>query len=292
MTIEKSGNRLEVHCPEGLGSIREDITKVRQVLLNLLSNAAKFTQNGLVTVDVRREVGVTGNWVYLRVADTGIGMTPEQTARLFEAFVQADAGTMKKYGGTGLGLAITRKLCRLMGGEIEVESAPGKGTAFTVRLPGEIENFDGDATSVRLTTQSGVKLPAVAAVAPATARERPLVLVIDADPAVGDLMQRLGAREGFEVTIARTGAEGLRLVAEQRPEVVTLDVVLPDMDGWKALAAIRADATLARMPVVVVTVVDDRDRGLSLGATDYFVKPIDLDRMAAILASRRAGAAA
>ena len=290
--VEQTGNRLEVRCPEGLGSIREDITKVRQVLLNLLSNAAKFTKNGVVTMDVRREVGVSGNWVYLRVADTGIGMTPEQTARLFEAFVQADAGTMKKYGGTGLGLAITRKLCRLMGGEIEVESTHGKGTVFTVRLPGEIENFDGDATAVRLTTQSGVKLPAVAAVGGAPRRERPLVLVIDADPAVGDLMQRLGTREGFDVTIARSGSEGLRLAAEHRPEVVTLDVVLPDMDGWKALAAIRADAMLARTPVVVVTVVDERDRGLSLGATDYFVKPIDLDRMASILASRRAGAAA
>src|SRR5262245_46578334 len=168
--VEKNGNRLEVRCPEGLGSIREDVTKVRQVLLNLLSNAAKFTQNGIVTLDVRRDVGVAGNWVFFRVSDTGIGMTPEQTARLFEAFVQADAGTMKKYGGTGLGLAITRKLCRLMGGEIEVESAPGRGTAFTVRLPGEIENFDGDATSVRLTTQSGLKLPAVVATAAAPSR--------------------------------------------------------------------------------------------------------------------------
>ncbi len=291
--VEKNGNRFEVRCPDGLGLIREDITKVRQVLLNLLSNAAKFTRDGLVTVDVRREVGVAGNWVFFRVADTGIGMTPEQTARLFEAFGQADAGTTKKYGGTGLGLAITRKLCHLMGGEIAVESEPGRGTTFTVRLPGEIENFDGDATSVRLTTASGVKLPPVTGtVVPTLTRERPLVLVIDDDPAVGDLMKRLGTREGFDVTVARTGAEGLQLLSERRPEIVILDVVLPDMDGWKALAAIRADASLARMPVVVVTVVDDRNRGLSLGATDYFVKPIDLERMAAILASRRAGAAA
>ena len=293
--VEKNGNRFEVRCPDGLGSIREDITKVRQVLLNLLSNAAKFTRDGLVTVDVRREVGVAGNWVFFRVADTGIGMTPQQTARLFEAFGQADAGTTKKYGGTGLGLAITRKLCQLMGGEIGVESEAGRGTAFTVRLPGEIENFDGDATSVRLTTASGVKLPAVGGAAATLApppRERPLILVIDADPAAGELMQRLGAREGFDVAVARAGAEGLRLAAERRPELITLDVSLPDMDGFQALAALRAEAALARTPVVVVTVVDDRDRGLSLGATDYFVKPIDLERMAAILASRRAGAAA
>jgi signal transduction histidine kinase/CheY-like chemotaxis protein len=287
--VERNGNRLEVHCPDGLGSIREDVTKVRQVLLNLLSNAGKFTTDGVVKLDVRRELGVAGNWVFFRVADTGIGMTPEQTARLFEAFGQADAGTTKKYGGTGLGLAITRKLCRLMGGEIEVESQSGRGTMFTVRLPGEIENFDGDATSVRLTTQPGVKLPAVPEAVPG--RERPLVLVIDADPAAGELMERLGAREGFEVAVVRTGAEGLRAAAEQKPELITLDVRLPDMDGFQALASLRADRSLAHTPVVVVSVVDDRDRGLSLGATDYIVKPIDLERMAAILASRREGSA-
>jgi len=295
--VEKNGNRLEIRCPDGLGSIREDVTKVRQVLLNLLSNAAKFTKNGLVTLDVSREVGVAGNWVFFRVSDTGIGMTPEQTARLFEAFGQADAGTTKKYGGTGLGLAITRKLCHLMGGEIAVESDAGRGTVFTVRLPGEIENFDGDATSVRLTTQPGVKLPAVTGVAAiagvaAPSRGRPLVLVIDADPAAGELMERLGGREGFDVAVARTGAEGLRLASERKPELITLDAILPDMDGFKALEALRSDAGLARTPIVVMTVVDDRDRGLSLGATDYFVKPIDLERMAAILARRRSGAAA
>ena len=288
--IEKKGNRLEVRCPPGLGSIREDATKVRQVLLNLLSNAGKFTEKGVVTLDVRREIGPAGNWVFFRVSDTGIGMTAAETARLFEAFVQADAGTMKKYGGTGLGLAITRKLCRLMGGDIEVDSSPGRGSTFTVRLPGEIENFDGDATSVRLSTHSGIKIPVAGG--PAPERERPLVLVIDADPAVCELMGRLGAREGFDVAITGSGEEGLRLASEKKPELITLDVVLPDMDGWKLLAALRSDASLARTSVAVVTVVDDRNRGLSLGATDYFVKPIDLDRMAAVLASRRPGAAA
>jgi len=288
--IEKKGNRLEVRCPEDIGSIREDATKVRQVLLNLLSNAGKFTEGGLVTLDVRREVGPAGNWLLFRVSDTGIGMTPAETKRLFESFVQADAGTSKKFGGTGLGLAITRKLCRLMGGDVVVESAPGAGSTFTVRLPGEIENFDGDATSVRISTLAGVKLPRPGG--PETDRPRPLVLVIDSDPAVGELMERLASREGFDATIATTGVEGLRLAAEKRPEVITVDVVLPDTDGWKLLETLRADAQLRRTPVVVVTVVDDRSRGLSLGAADYFVKPIDLDRMAAVLARRRSGAAA
>src|SRR5262249_57843653 len=120
--------------------VREDATKVRQVLLNLLSNAAKFTEKGIVRLEVRREIGVVGNWVFFRVRDTGIGLTPEQASRLFQAFEQADAGTTKKYGGTGLGLAITQKLCRLMGGDVGVESEAGRGTTFTGRLPGEIEN--------------------------------------------------------------------------------------------------------------------------------------------------------
>ncbi len=228
--------------------------------------------------------------MYFRVSDTGIGMTPAQTARLFESFVQADAGTMKKFGGTGLGLAITRKLCRLMGGDVEVESAPGRGSTFTVRLPGEIENFDGDATSVRISTLSGVRIPLVSGAAPR--RARPLVLVIDADGAACELMERLCAREGFDVAVARNGEEGLRLAAAKTPDFITLDVVLPDMDGWRVLETLRSDAALGSTPVAVVTVVDDRNRGLSLGAADYFVKPIDLERMAAVLARRRSGAAA
>ena len=286
--IEKKGNRFEVLCPADIGSIREDATKVRQVLLNLLSNAGKFTEGGLVTLDVRREIGPAGNWVLFRVSDTGIGMTSAETKRLFESFVQADAGTSKKFGGTGLGLAITRKLCRLMGGDIVVESAPGLGSTFTVRLPGEIENFDGDATSVRISTLAGVKLPPPGG----PQRTRPLVLVIDSDPAVGELMQRLGTRGGFDVAIATTGAEGQRLASEKRPELITLDVALPDTDGWKLLEILRADTDLGGTPIVVVSVIDDRSRGLSLGAADYFVKPIDLDRMATVLARRRPGAAA
>jgi signal transduction histidine kinase/CheY-like chemotaxis protein len=286
--IEQKGNRLEVRCPDGLGDIREDVTKVRQVLLNLLSNAGKFTENGVVTLDVRRDVGNAGNWVFFRVSDTGIGMTPEQTAKVFEAFVQADAGTMKKYGGTGLGLAITRKLCLLMGGDIAVESVPSKGSAFTVRLPGEIENFDGDATSVRLTTQTGLKIPFPGE----AARERPLLLVIDDDPSVCDLMRRLCGREGFDVLTAEDGEEGLRLARERRPDIITLDVVMPGADGWAVLSGLRAEPSLSRVPVVVVTVVDDRERGLSLGAADYLVKPIDHERLLAVLAAHRAGAAA
>ena len=263
------------------------------MLIDVLWNAAKFTRDGVVSVDVHRELARRASGRSPRHGHRAPHATGA-TARLFEGFPRPtpDDHEVRR---NGLGLSITRKLCHLMGGEIEVESQQGRGTTFTVRLPGEIENFDGDATSVRVSTLPGVRIPAgVAAGGASTApsRERPLVLVIDADPAAGDLMARLGGREGFDVAVARSGAEGLRLASERKPELITLDVSLPDMDGFQALADLRGDAALGRTPVVVVSCVDDRDRGLSLGATDYFVKPIDLERMAAILASRRAGAAA
>jgi signal transduction histidine kinase/CheY-like chemotaxis protein len=288
--VEQKGNRFEVHCPGDIGSIREDVTKVRQVLLNLLSNAGKFTENGVISLEVRREVGPSGNWVFFRVRDTGLGMTPEQVSRLFESFVQADAGTMKKYGGTGLGLAITRKLCRLMGGDVEVESVPGRGSTFTVRLPSEIENIDGDATSIHLTGRAAARLREAARAAERATQ--PLLLVIDDDSSVRDLMERICAKQGFRVLTAGSGDEGLRLAREKRPDLITLEIQMPGADGWEVLRTLRADPALARTPVVVITIVDDRDRGLSLGATEYLVKPIDHEKLVSVLQSCRADAVA
>ncbi len=288
--IEKNGNRLEVDCPPDIGVIREDATKVRQVLLNLLSNAGKFTEKGTVRLEVRREFDAAGNWVFFRVHDTGIGMTAEQVGRLFEAFEQADAGTAKKYGGTGLGLAISRKLCRLMGGDVHVESVPLRGSTFTVRLPGEIENVDGDATSVRVSTHTGVPLSRPAAAK--TDAAPPRLLVIDDDPAVGDLMRRLFVREGWVVETASDGDEGLRIARTRRPDVVALDLVMPGRDGWSVLEAFRKDPGLAGTPVVVVTILDERDRAIAAGAAECLVKPIDHERLVSALARHRAGAVA
>ena len=133
--VKKNANALEVHCADDLGAMRADLTKVRQTLFNLLSNACKFTEHGTVTLEVTRETGDGGGWVTFRVRDSGIGMTPEQMEKLFQEFSQADASTTRKYGGTGLGLAISRKFCRLMGGDITVESARGQGSTFTITLP-------------------------------------------------------------------------------------------------------------------------------------------------------------
>ncbi len=277
--VEQKGNHLEVRCPGDIGQLREDVTKVRQVLLNLLSNAAKFTEKGVVTLEVRRENGREGNWVFFRVQDTGIGMSPDQVGRLFKAFTQADAGTMRKYGGTGLGLAISRKLCRMMGGNIEVESEPGKGSVFTVRLPGEIENFDGEATSVRLPQSversfvESVELPL----------RRGVMLVVDDDPSVRDLMMRLCMKEGYRVLTAQSGQEALRLAREKRPDLITLDLIMPGMDGWAVLKELKSDPELAPTPVIILSIADEKERGLAMGASEYLVKPVDRDRLAGVL---------
>jgi signal transduction histidine kinase len=286
--VEKNGNRLEIRCPPEIGQLREDITKVRQVLLNLLSNAAKFTQDGVVSLEVTRERSVEGNWVFFRVADTGIGMTPEQAARLFQPFTQADAETMRRYGGTGLGLALSKRFCRMMGGDIQVESRLGKGSTFTVRLPGEIENLDGETTSVRPRPSRQRETAEARLPREAPGEPERVLLVIDEDPAVCDLMERVCGREGFRVVTARSGEEGLRLARQTRPDLITLDVILPEADGWEVLSALRRESELARIPVIVITVSDDRERGLSLGATEYIVKPVDRDRLEELLETYRA----
>ena len=208
------------------------------------------------------------------VSDTGIGMTPEQLARLFEAFTQADASTTRRFGGTGLGLAISRRLCRMMGGDVTVESEPGQGTTFTIRLPAHV------AEAVEETA------------APAAPAERVppgvgTVLVIDDDPAVRDLMQRFLTREGFRVVTAPGGEEGLRLARELRPDAITLDVMMPGMDGWAVLSALKADPDVADIPVVMLTIVDDRNLGYALGAADYLTKPIDRERLVTVLKQHR-----
>jgi len=289
--IEKNGNTLEVRCAPDVGQLREDITKVRQVLLNLLSNAAKFTEKGTVSLEVTRENDVAGTWVVFRVRDTGIGMNPEQLGKLFQAFTQADGSTQRKYGGTGLGLALSRKFCVMMGGDINAQSEPGKGSTFTMRLPGDVENVDGEATSIHVSLKKRisqiVRLPDTAPAAAQAPRQR--MLVIDDDPSVCELMTRLCGKEGYEVVTAATGEEGLKLAREKQPNLITLDVMMPGMDGWAVLKTLKADPQLSAIPVVMITIADERQRGLALGAADYLVKPVDRNRLAGVLEAHRAG---
>jgi signal transduction histidine kinase/ActR/RegA family two-component response regulator len=274
---ERNGNRLVLRMADDVGAMNADITKVRQILFNLLSNACKFTEKGLVTLEVMRRAGADARLVF-RVSDTGIGMTPPQQANLFEYFAQADSSTARKYGGTGLGLAITQRFTHLMRGEIRVESAIGEGSVFTVTLPAKVPV---DAAELGA-APSKPEPPADADDASEDAT-KPTVLVIDDDAAVRDLMTRFLGRMGYRAILAPNGAEGLRLAREVRPSIITLDVVMPELTGWDVLEELKADPELASIPVVMMTIVDQETLGLSRGASTYLLKPIDRDHLALAL---------
>lgn len=272
--VDKNGNdlRLTLGTP---GRMRADLTKVRQMLLNLLSNACKFTQEGTIGLEVRRHATPAGDEVHFLVTDSGIGMTPAQMNRLFEAFAQAEASTSKKYGGTGLGLAITRRFAQMMGGDVTVASQPGEGSTFTIRLP-------ADAPGA---------LPAADADAAEGSGAAGTILVIDDQPEAREIVRRLLVAEGFRVIEAASGTQGLALAREQRPDAITLDVLMPGMDGWAVLEALKADPEVAGIPVIMLTMLDDHRLGFALGASEYLTKPIDRDRLRGLVTRyRRHGA--
>ncbi len=293
--IEKNANTLVVKVPADIGRMHADITRLRQVLFNLLSNASKFTERGQVTLEAAPETDAHGvEWMRFSVSDTGIGLTPEQLGKLFQAFVQADASTSRKYGGTGLGLVISRRFCQMMGGDITVTSDYGHGSCFTVRVPRVVHDKkaplpppppNAPADHAHAHASPAVAPSAVAAAAAATGGGGAVarVLVIDDDPNAADLMIRGLGKEGFEVVHAPNGEEGLRLARELKPDVITLDVLMPGMDGWAVLKSLKSDDAVAHIPVIMITMVDDQEMGHALGAADFLPKPIDRDRLAALL---------
>jgi signal transduction histidine kinase/DNA-binding response OmpR family regulator len=267
--INKNGNQLTLEVAPEIGSMRADVTKVRQALFNLLSNASKFTDKGSITLRARRQ----GADLVFDVIDSGIGMTPDQVGRLFQAFAQADASTSKKYGGTGLGLALSRKFCQLMGGNLTVTSEYGKGSTFTATIPAQV---------IEVAEETGPAVTAPAAEIASTG-SGPLVLVIDDDATVQDLLRRWLNRDGFRVETAADGATGLARARELRPAIITLDVMMPGMDGWEVLAALKENPETADIPVIVVSIVDEKGLGFSLGAADYLTKPLDFSRLSSVL---------
>jgi signal transduction histidine kinase/DNA-binding response OmpR family regulator len=274
--VRTNSNTLRVELAPRLGVMHADQMKVRQALSNLLSNAVKFTHGGSVTVCARRERMDGREWVLFEVTDTGVGMSAEQIVKLFQDFTQADASTTRKFGGTGLGLALTRRFCQMMGGDVTVRSVPGEGSTFTIKLPAVIRAADPEPVPVLVPGEwrgQGDKLPTGAS----------CVLVIDDDPVQRDLMQRFLGREGFRVLVADGGEEGLRLAREMQPVAITLDVMMPGMDGWAVLAALKADPAVRNIPVVMLTMVDDPNRGYTLGAAAYATKPVNRGRLSRLL---------
>jgi signal transduction histidine kinase/CheY-like chemotaxis protein/ligand-binding sensor domain-containing protein len=272
--VAKNGNRLDLVCPPDAGKMRADLTKLRQVLFNLLSNACKFTKRGVI----RLEVSGQPSTLHFIISDTGIGMTPEQMTRLFEAFHQADLSTTRKYGGTGLGLAISRAFCNKMGGELTAASEPGKGSTFTVTLPAQVHELKPGADEPPISER------------PPVPSHASMILVIDDEANARDLIARTLRKEGFAVELASDGRTGLEMARKLKPQAITLDVMMPGMDGWAVLHALKADSVTAGIPVVMLTVVDDRQIGFALGASDYFTKPIDWAQLSQALRKYRKAA--
>ena len=295
----KRHNQLVTEIEPGLSRMVADITKVRQALLNLLSNACKFTEHGTIRLFVRRDTGRVlqrassfgrdardgappADYLAFEVHDTGIGLTDEQIERLFQPFTQADSSTTRRYGGTGLGLTITKRYCEMMGGTVLVQSAAGTGSTFTIVLPSEAKIDDAE----RGTQSDMVRLPErrgelAAPAAPAAPRIH-TVLVIDDDPAACDLVRRALQNEPVRVIDASSGEAGIEQARLRAPSVIILDVLLPGMSGWTVLSALKADSQLRDIPVVMLSILDERQRGYALGASDYLAKPVEREQLLAV----------
>jgi len=278
--LAKNSNTIQVHLADGIGVMRADITKVRQILFNLMSNACKFTDHGTVSVDVDRTAVDDQNWIRFRIGDTGIGITPKQQENLFKEFAQADVSIARKYGGTGLGLAISHRFVQLMKGHISVQSEPGRGSTFTVYLPAQVTI---EPAELRYPEEPEEVSAESCEIKP----DLDTILIIDDDAVVRDLMSRFLIKLGFHVVAAENGEEGLRLARQVHPLVITLDVIMPECDGWSVLHKLKADPELAEIPVIMVTVVDNEAMGFDLGASSYLVKPIDRDRLAVLIEKHR-----
>lgn len=274
--VEQRGNTLMVQVNPDVGQMRSDLTKVRQILFNLLSNAAKFTENGTISLTVAAQAPAT---IVLTVADTGIGIAPEKLIHLFQPFTQADASTTRKYGGTGLGLAITQRFCQMMQGQIQVQSEVGQGSKFTISLPRLVDQ----PQSTLLSPHDGEGITAVETSDAQIVPNGFTVLVIDDDATVRDLIVRQLGKEGYDVVVASSGQEGLHLARTLLPDVITLDVMMPKMGGWEVLTTLKADPGLAAIPVIVMTLVEEKNLGFTLGASDYLPKPIDYKRLIQLL---------
>ncbi len=264
-----NGNEITLIGSPLTGDINTDSMKLRQCVLNLLSNAAKFTKNGKIDVAFERKLCNGVDQIFITVRDTGIGMSKEHVSRLFQPFVQADPSITQQYGGTGLGLTITRRLSQLLGGDVTVKSALGEGSAFSLHVP--VDFADASAA-----------LGAAAKVDDVQGDEdAPLVIVIEDEADARELAARALTRAGFAVQGVGGGEAGLALARAKAPALVLLDIFLPDRSGWRVLQSLKHDPKTQDIPVVVLSVNEDRAHALALGAAEHIVKPADRDVLAA-----------
>jgi len=286
--ITQSGNQLKLDYGDNLDKMHADLTKIRQALLNLLSNATKFTEQGIISLTVRRKSltqgHLGGDWIEFMISDTGIGMTEEQLNKIFKAFTQADASTTRKYGGTGLGLVITKRFAEMMGGNIEVTSEYQKGSAFKIQLPAYVTT-EPVTTSVENEQANTAKLLKYQKYHDETGlavSNQVTILVIDDELAVCEFFEQELGGLGYRVVSAQSGDEGLILASQIHPQAILIDVIMPGMDGWMVLSALKTDPKLAHIPVIM-TSVDEQNLGYSLGAADYLIKPIEREQLAQLL---------
>ena len=286
-------NRLVLEVPDTPLVVRCDELRVRQMVLNLASNACKFSEHGTISLQLRRQDRNAEPGVLLTVSDSGIGMTRDQLASLFQEFNQLDSSTTRRFGGTGLGLAISQRFAHMMGGEISATSQPGEGSEFHLWLPLGLDEAVSEGTQAHAGSAHGAEAgpsssrkASRAANETEAALERGKVVVIDDDPTVHEILHQFLAQEGFAMLPAGNGVDGLSLVRECRPNAVILDVLMPQLDGWTVLAALKGDPELQDIPVIMLTIVDDRSRAYALGAADYLVKPIDRKRLRKVLNER------
>ncbi len=276
---EKNGNVLTLDVRSALDTAETDVTKLKQCLLNLVSNACKFTRNGRIEIQAGHRMVDDAAGFEFRVSDSGIGMSEEQQSRLFQPFSQADASISREYGGTGLGLAITRRFAEMLGGSISVESTPGMGSTFTLTIPANRADAPVETTLIANAAEDH----AIRSADQSADDTAPTVLVVDDDPATLELLSDMLEREGYRVVRASDGMAALSLAREVMPDLITLDVLMPRMDGWDLLTAFKSAPELAEIPVIMVTMVREPGIAVSLGASGYLTKPVDRARLRTML---------
>jgi signal transduction histidine kinase/DNA-binding response OmpR family regulator len=281
-TVEPLAAKKQIHLEfdaASSGQILADEGKVRQMILNLVSNAIKFTpEGGTVTIKATR----LAHRLEIVVSDNGMGIAEQDIERMFKEFQQVDSGVNRMQQGTGLGLALTRSFAILHGGDVRVESELGKGSQFTIDLPVEARSNDP------------VQRPLNGSVGKAAGDlSRPLVIIVEDDPAAAELLTRQIQRAGFRTEIARTGLDAVAMAKEHKPAAITLDIELPDVDGWEVLTRLKRDQVTMDIPVIVVSVIDNPELATALGALDYFVKPVEarelIHRLSSFNIERKSG---